>query len=163
MRGDGELHAAHENHRDHDELHRPQRRELVGDRRDSADRYSLDDRELVSQADRCGADAGARRLVERPSAEIVDAGATLDGENALEDALDAHLARIEHGRPTLAPDPNGHGEGEGALPAPDVAAEHDEVSATQSAAEELVESRESARDGLDRRRAVGYRVDAAEE
>ena len=59
-----------------------------------------------------------------------------------------HLAGVEERRPALLGHPQGDGEREGALPAPDVTPEHDQIAAAQPAPEQLVEAREAGWDGV---------------
>ena len=138
-------------------------RDLLADRLDAARGDSCDDGKLVAESDGGCPDAGAGGLVERAPAQVIDAGAPFDREDALEDALDVHLPRIEENGPLLLGDAKCDGEGEGALPAPDVAPEHDQITAPEPPAKQLVEARESGGNGVDRRRTICDRVDAAEE
>jgi hypothetical protein len=146
----------------------------VGEPGDAAARQRLDAERRVADAHRRGADARAGAVVHHAAAQVVDARAALDGEQALRHALRRHLAGEERDRPgpgdrrqvvRAARRPLagtvGHGERQRRLPARDVAAEDDEVALAQPAAEQLVDAREPGRDGIRGRDAVGDRVDAA--
>src|SRR5262249_18292451 len=78
---------------------------------------------------------GTREPAQPPGADLIDPGATLDGQDALHCAFHGHLRREEGGvHPGLC-HAEGHGEREGRLAHTDLATEYHQISAADSAAE----------------------------
>jgi len=113
-----------------------------------------------AQRDRAGTRAGD--VVERSLTQIIDPCPRFNRDDPLQDALDGHLGGQEHHARRRERHPNGESESERRLSAGRVAAEHDEVTASQSAAEHPVEARKTGRHRGRRRRAIRDGVDARE-
>src|SRR5260221_1567131 len=147
----------------HDELKIPVRFDFLANPRNVAARDALHDGEVVTKAYRRGADGGARHVVQRPASKVVQARAPLDGQRPLQNTVRKHLAGVEDRWPPPLGDAKRHGQRERALAAGDIATQNDQISPAESTAEQLVQARESGRNGVGGRRTISDGIDAPEE
>src|SRR5262249_29547731 len=126
-------------------------------------RQAFDDRKDVPQFERNAPGGGSTYIVEGSLSQVVDLSAGLDGDDALENPLDRHLAGEEHDTTSQAGGANCERQRQCRFPAGGVPTEHCEVAATESAAEQCVQAGEARRHCLARRRAIAGCVDLGKE
>jgi hypothetical protein len=141
---------------DDDELHIVRIRDAVGDDLGGARRWRpLDPECVVPETHGCRTDVCARALVEISAPEVIDPRPAFDRERPLEHALGFHLRREKERAPPGFRHAQGDRQRERRLSGPRVASDDGQVAATETAAEQLVETRESRRDSVGRRSTIG--------